>query len=55
MHGYLILSEDLGDLKNGCIAVEPVQTQKEYSIPAAFAGYTDYLYDTYEADRKREC
>ena len=55
MHGYLILSEDLEDLKNGCIAVEPVQTQKEYSIPAAFAGYTDYLYDTYEADRKREC
>ena len=43
MKGYLILSEDLEGLEDGYTAVEPEMTEREYSIPAAFARYTEYL------------
>ena len=43
MTGYLVLAEELDCLADGYLAAEPEQTQREYSIPSAFARYTEYL------------
>ncbi len=45
MTGYLILVQEMdqNELDKSCIVTEPVQAQKQYSIPTAFAAYTRYL------------
>ena len=43
MKGYLVLAEELEGLAEGYLAIEPERTRREYSIPAAYAIYTEYL------------
>lgn len=43
MKGYLVLAEELDGLADGYLAVEPERTQREYSVPSAFARYAEYL------------
>ena len=45
MIGYMVLVEDVEqtETKDGLLFVEPVRTEQEYAVPAAFAAYTEYL------------
>ncbi len=45
MIGYMVLVEDVEQTKtkDGLLFVEPVRTEQEYAVPAAFAAYTEYL------------
>lgn len=45
MIGYMVLVEDVEqtETKDGLLFVEPVRTEQEYAVPAAFSAYTEYL------------
>ncbi len=53
MQGYLVLTEEIdpGLIKDPYFAVEPLRTQEEYPVPAAFARYAAYL-DIYVGKNK---